>query len=82
LTVLYTVTGSAALGVDYTLDGNFEQVVIPAGQSSAEVHMHALTNPSGSKGKTVKLKLTSNAAYKMPRRTGKTATVKIVSPAR
>jgi len=64
------------------LDGNFDQVVIPAGQSSAAVHLHALTNPSGRKAKTVKLKLTNNAAYKLPRRAGKAATVKIANPAR
>ena len=81
LTVLYTTAGNAVFGLDYTLDGPFEQVVIPAGQGSASVHMHALVGPTGRKGKTVKVQLTSNAAYKMPRRTGKAATVRIVKPA-
>ena len=77
---MYSVAGTAALGVDYTLDGNPGEVVIPAGQGSVEVHMHALPSVHVPKGKTVKLKLTSNAAYKTPRRAGKVATIKIVSP--
>jgi hypothetical protein len=81
LTVLYTVAGTAVLNVDYTLDGPSQQVVIPAGQGSATVHMHATTGPTGRRGETVKLQLTGNAAYKTPRRGGKAATVRIIKPA-
>ena len=81
LTVLYTVSGTATFDLDYTLDGSFEQITIPAGQSSATIHLHAINAPTGHRGKTVKLQLQHNAAYKMPRRGGKAATVKIVRPA-
>jgi hypothetical protein len=78
LTVFYNTGGSAALGSDYTLEGNLGQVVIPAGQGSAGIHMHALQNSGRTKGKTVKLKLNANTGYKMPKRNGKAATIKIV----
>ena len=82
MTVLYSVQGTAALGVDYSLDGPIGQIVIPADQGSAAVHMHAApttTTAKKGKGKTVKLTLTTNSAYKMPKRGGKTATVKILA---
>jgi len=80
MTVLYSLQGTAALGVDYTLDGPSGQIVIPAGQGSAAVHMHAApATTSAKKGKTVKLALTTNSAYKMPKRGGKSATVKILA---
>src|SRR6185437_1926842 len=41
VTVLYSTQGTAALGTDYTLDGPTGQIIIPAGQGSATVHMHA-----------------------------------------
>ena len=65
------------MGSDYTLDTNFG-LVIPGGQSSAVIHMHALPGTGSAKAKTVKLKLGANAAYKMPKRNGKSATVKIM----
>jgi hypothetical protein len=82
VTVLFSVGGTAALGTDYTLDDTAGQIVIPAGQSSAAVHMHAaalsaLATPS--RGKTVKLSLSTNNGYKMPKRGGKSATVKILA---
>jgi hypothetical protein len=82
VTVLYSVGGTAALGTDYTLDGPAGQIVIPAGQGSAAVHMHAaaLSAAAGkTTGKTVKLALTTNSGYKMPKRGGKSATVKILA---
>ena len=80
LTVTYSTAGNAFLGSDYTLDGTIGQVVIPAGQSSAAVHMHSYPNSVTGKAKTVKLKLNSQTGYKMPKRGGKSATVKIVKP--
>ena len=82
VTVLYSIQGTAVLGTDYTLDGTPGQVIIPPGQGSATVHMHvaALSSAAGTtKGKTVKLTLTNNSAYKMPKRGGKAATVKILA---
>ena len=76
--VFYSVQGTATLGVDYTLDGTPGQVVIPAGQSSATVHMHVAPLTGPTKGKTVKLALSTNGGYKMPKRGGKTATVTIL----
>lgn len=78
VTVLYRVGGSASLGVDYTLDGTVGQIVIPAGQSSAAVHMHVAPMTGPTRAKTVQLALTTNSAYKMPKRGGKSATVKIL----
>jgi hypothetical protein len=40
--------------------------------------MHALSGTGSTKAKTVKLKLGANAGYKMPKRNGKSATVKIM----
>ena len=78
VTVLYSTGGTASLGSDYTLDGTLGQVVIPAGQSSADIHMHTVPGSVPGKGKTVKLQLNANGGYKMPRRGGKSATIKIV----
>jgi hypothetical protein len=41
------------------------------------MHVAPLTGPT--RGKTVKLALTTNSAYKMPKRGGKSATVKILA---
>ena len=80
LTVTYTTAGTASLGSDYTLDGAVGQIVIPAGQSSAGIHMRSYPNSVTRRAKTVKLKLNSQTGYKMPKRNGKSATVKIVKP--
>ena len=80
LAVSYSTTGSAGLGSDYTLDGAIGQTVIPAGQTSAAIHMHSYPNTITGRSKTVKLKLNSHTGYKMPKRNGKAATVKIVKP--
>jgi hypothetical protein len=81
LTVNFSVGGTAALGSDYVLDDNSGQVTIPAGRSSALIHMHAAPAPTTgrARGKTVKLTLTPNSGYKMPKRAGKAATVKILA---
>jgi len=82
VTVLYSARGTATLGIDYTLDGPSGEIIIPAGQASADVHMHAAalasTTSGRTKAKTVKLALTTSSAYKMPKRVGKAATVKIL----
>ena len=80
LTVSYSTLGSASLGSNYTLDGTIGEVIIPAGQTSTAIHMHSYPNTITGRGKTVKLKLNNHAGYKMPKRNGKAATVKIVKP--
>jgi len=44
VTVNYSMSGSAALGTDYTLSGAPGQVTIPAGQTFAPVILHAQRN--------------------------------------
>ena len=44
ITVFYSMSGNARLGIDYTLSGTPGEVTIPAGQFSARVILHALTN--------------------------------------
>ena len=78
VTVSYSTGGTANVGSNYTLDGTLGQVVIPAGQSSADIHMHTVSGSVPGRAKTVKLQLNANVGYKMPKRGGKSATVKIV----
>jgi hypothetical protein len=44
ITVFYSMSGNARLGIDYTLSGTPGEVTIPAGEFSARVILHALTN--------------------------------------
>jgi hypothetical protein len=61
LTVLYTVSGSAANGADYaSLSGG---VTIPAGQSSADIVIDALADANGDAGETVVLTLDADPTY-------------------
>jgi hypothetical protein len=80
LTVIYSASGSAILGSDYTLDSSAGQIVIPAGQTSSVIRLHAYPNGGVGrvKAKTAKLKLVANAGYKLPKKAGKTASIKIV----
>ena len=45
VTVFYTISGNAVYGTDYTLDGSPGQIVIPAGNSTASIPLHALGVP-------------------------------------
>jgi hypothetical protein len=45
IAVRYSMSGSAAVGSDYTLSSAHGQVTIPAGQSSASVTLSALEDP-------------------------------------
>jgi Protein of unknown function (DUF642) len=64
ITVFYSMSGKADLGVDYTLSGTPGQVVIPAGQSSATVTLHALTDNVSEKKEIVKMTLDNGTGYK------------------
>jgi len=79
LTVFYTVSGNAQVGTDLTLNP-MGQVVIPAGQTSATITLNAMTDATTTeRAEKVKLTLSPNAAYQLPRRNGKSATVKITN---
>ena len=73
------MAGSARYGTDYTLGGPQSQIVIPAGQASAEIPLHALVDGAHERGETVKLKLSAGVGYGVPKRAGKTATIKILN---
>jgi hypothetical protein len=77
--VFYTVGGSAQVGTDFTLNP-MGQVVIPAGQTSATITFDAMTDTATTeRGEKAKLTLNPNATYRLPRRNGKNATVKITN---
>jgi hypothetical protein len=64
VTVFYSLGGKATSGTDYKLSGTSEQVVIPAGESSATVTLHALTDAVAERNESVKIKLLKGAGYK------------------
>jgi hypothetical protein len=64
ITVFYSMSGKAVLGVDYTLSGTPGQVVIPAGQSSATITLTALKDSISKKKAIVKMTLDNGAGYK------------------
>ena len=69
--------GNAGYGTDYTLDGTAGQIVIPPGNTSASIPLHALTGAFHKKAVKVKLKLSNGIGYKIPRKAGKAALIKI-----
>jgi hypothetical protein len=73
--VFYTMGGSAILGTDYTLSGTFGQATIPAGQSQAEVELHAL----GGAGKDATMILQDGPGYEVSDVAGQD-TISIVNP--
>jgi CSLREA domain-containing protein len=77
ITVLYSVGGKAQLGTDFTLTDPPGQVVIPAGQSSATVTLHALTDMVAERNEKAKIKLLKGTGYKKSR--PKKATVTIIN---
>jgi hypothetical protein len=80
LTVFYHTTGTAGLGSDYSLSGTVGSVVIPAGQTSATIQFTALTDlMTTEKKETAKLTLTAGNGYKVPKKAGKTVTIKVVN---
>jgi hypothetical protein len=63
LTVFYAMSGTAHLGTDYTLSGTVGRVVIPAGQTTANVTIHALYNPARSTDRTATMTITNGPGY-------------------
>jgi hypothetical protein len=77
LTISYSMSGSAALGSDYTLNGSHNKVTIPAGQSSATVTLHSIEgskDESKERIQTVTMTLSKGAGYTLK---NNTATVTI-----
>jgi len=67
------MSGTAALGSDYTLSSTSDKVTIAAGQSSASVTLNVTPNNALKKKKTAIMTLQSGAGYKLSK--SKTATV-------
>ena len=61
------------------MNGPHGQVVIPAGQTSVTLPIHALNDGAPEKGETIKLKLNSGNGYQVPRKAGKSAAIKIIN---
>jgi hypothetical protein len=79
LTVNYITAGTAALGTDYTLSGPHGQVVIPPGQTTAMIQLHAVSDHTPERREVAKLVLRTGANYKIPRLKGKSVAVKLVN---
>jgi hypothetical protein len=77
--VSYTTAGTAKLGIDYTLSGVAGQVTIPAGQSSVNLTLTALSDMTKEKAEKAKLILSPRSNYRVPKRTGKSATIRIIN---
>ena len=63
VTVNYSMSGKAQLGVDYTLSGTPGQVFVPANQSSAAVTLHALNDNSKEKAEKATMTLQGGSGY-------------------
>ena len=77
ITVHYSTSGTAILGTDYTLSGTAGQVTIPAGQTSASVTLHALSDSVTETSETAVMSLQAGTGYGLG--TPKTATVTILN---
>ena len=73
VTVFYSMSGSAALGSDYTLSGTPGQVTIPAGRSSAKVFLQARKSVK----KTATMTLRPGSGYFLSGFADDVATIKI-----
>ncbi len=81
LVVSFVMTGTARLGSDYILMGNFNEgrIVIPAGQPSTTVTLHALSDePDGRKFETATMNILNGRQYHIG--SPRSATVKITQP--
>jgi uncharacterized protein (DUF2141 family) len=63
LTVFYAMSGTARLGIDYTLSGTVGRVVIPAGQTTADVTIHALPNPARTTNRGATMTIINGPGY-------------------
>jgi hypothetical protein len=78
IAVTFGMGGSAALGSDYVLTGNFNggKIVIPAGQPSTTVTLHALSDePDGRKFETASMIILNGRGYHVGRQ--RAATIRI-----
>ena len=65
LTVNYTITGTARLGIDYTLSNTTGRVIIPAGSTSAYVVLHSLHDSVRENTETVFMTVRTSTAYRL-----------------
>jgi hypothetical protein len=63
--VHYSMTGTARLGTDYTVDGPPGEADIPAGASSTSITLHAVPGTATRKGKKATLALVAGSGYKV-----------------
>jgi outer membrane biosynthesis protein TonB len=74
--ISYSMSGTAANGFDYTLDGTPGQVVIAAGKNSATVTLHSIPDQIREKSETAIMAPANGSGYKLPNG-GTTATLMI-----
>jgi hypothetical protein len=81
VTVTYGLGGTAHMGSDYTVGGEpVGQVVIPAGETSVTIPLHAMTDGARERGENVKIRLNNGVGYRLPRTAaGKSASIKILN---
>jgi hypothetical protein len=63
--VNYSVKGKAKEGIDYTLDSAGGQIVIPAGQSSATITLHAVADAIKEKNEKAQITLGNGTGYQI-----------------
>lgn len=73
--VKYSMSGKAKKGIDYTLSGISGQITIPAGQSSANVVLHASADHVTENSEPAIMTLTSGAGYKLSTHVKATLTI-------
>ena len=66
LTVLYSLSGKAQLGSDYTLNATAGHVVIPGGQSSVNLVLTALLDTRKEHSEKLDLILSNGPGYNIP----------------
>ena len=69
--MFYTLSGKGSVGTDYTVNGLMGQVVIPAGQSFADIVVTTFSDTSKERSEKVTIKLSPGQGYTLPK--GKSA---------
>jgi hypothetical protein len=80
VTVNYSLSGKAAYGADYVVDGNVGQITIPPGASSATVTLNALTDNLREKKEKAVMTLQRGTSYKLSKKKKATVTIVDVAP--
>ena len=70
ITVLYTLSGKAKVGVDFNVSGTVGQVVIPTGHTSANIVLTALSDILKESSERVNLTLNVGPGYTLSRAKG------------